>query len=103
MNRGIYIVSMFALALFASAVSAQNTKRTVPTPSRGEMLYENHCTSCHDSIVHVRDNRRAKSPADVEQWVQRWSFDIGLGWNEADIDAVTQHLVRRYYKFDKPK
>src|SRR5688500_2999796 len=103
MNRGIYIVSMFALALFASAVSAQNTKRTAPTPSRGEMLYENHCTSCHDSIVHVRNNRRAKSLADVEYWVQRWSFDTGLAWKQSEIDDVTQYLVRRYYKFDKAK
>jgi mono/diheme cytochrome c family protein len=60
-------------------------------PTRGELLYDNHCTSCHTSIAHVRGNRRANSEAAVE---------LKLGWTEDEVTDVTQHLVNRYYKFD---
>lgn len=31
---------------------------TPPVPPRGQMLYENHCMSCHESVVHIRGNHR---------------------------------------------
>jgi len=100
MNSTAKITSALILVLYTGTAWTQNKE---PAPSRGQLLYENHCTSCHDSVVHVRANRRAKSSADVAYWVQRWSFDTGLGWKADEIDAVTQYLMRRYYKFEKPK
>jgi cytochrome c5 len=77
-----------------------NTFTPPPEVSRGQMLYENHCTVCHDSQVHVRKDRRATSAEDVAVWVRRWSDEEKLGWNENDRSAVTDYLVRRYYTFD---
>ena len=70
------------------------------TPTRGELLYQNHCTTCHTSVAHVRSNRRANSVPAVEAWVLRWSGELKLGWTEDEVTEVTQHLVQRYYKFD---
>ena len=39
---------LLLLALPALAVQAQE-------PGQGEMLYQNHCTECHESTVHVRE------------------------------------------------
>lgn len=108
-----YRLTAALLLLAASAISAVDRIDTVPLPpapnaapaqdaptSRGELLYENHCMSCHTSIAHVRDNRRAKSAAEVGAWVRRWATELKLGWTDADIAAVTRHLNKRYYKFD---
>jgi mono/diheme cytochrome c family protein len=66
---------------------------------RGELLYENHCTGCHESIVHIRENRRARSVADVRGWVARWSAELKLNWSGEEIDAVAEFLSNRFYKF----
>jgi hypothetical protein len=70
------------------------------TASRGELLYENHCTSCHTSIAHLRTDRRANSVAAVEAWVRRWSGELKLGWGDEEVQAVVRHLAQRYYKFE---
>lgn len=69
--------------------------------ARGQLLYENHCQVCHDSRAHIRSNRKARSPADVEMWVKRWSGYLKLGWAEAEVMDVTKYLDDRYYKFEQ--
>lgn len=84
-----------------SPKSGESPKQTTPAVarSRGELLYENHCTSCHASRVHVRDNRHATSASEVESWVRRWAGELRLGWGDDDVNDVTSYLIRRYYKF----
>lgn len=65
---------------------------------RGEMLYKNHCRVCHESNVHVRENHKAKSIADIVSWVTRWSSHLNLGWNIDDINDVAHFLDEKYYK-----
>jgi cytochrome c5 len=67
--------------------------------SRGRMLYENHCTRCHTSVVHVREKRRADSLRVLEAWVRRWSGEEKLPWSEEEIIEVVDYLNLRYYKF----
>lgn len=66
------------------------------------MLYENHCTRCHTSVLHVRENRRAVSLKALEGWVRRWSGEEKLTWSEEEIVEVVDYLNRRYYKFPPP-
>jgi cytochrome c5 len=82
-----------------STIDIADSKK-VAEPSHGELLYENYCTGCHTSVAHRRDNRRAKSVADVNVWVRRWANELKLDWSSEDIDDVTSHLVHRYYKFE---
>ena len=70
--------------------------------SRGQLLYENHCTRCHASVLHVRENRRADSLKALEGWVRRWSGEEKLGWSEEEIVEVVDYLNRRYYKLPLP-
>ena len=67
---------------------------------RGKMLYENHCKECHESNVHIRKNRRARSTADIIYWITRWSTHLKLNWNTDDINEVEHYLEETYYKFD---
>jgi mono/diheme cytochrome c family protein len=105
------------LALAAVSLAAVNDPKTPPVPSlppasdsparttapapsltRGALLYENHCQGCHESRLHVRDQRRAKARAALRAWVTHWAAHQKLGWGEAEIDDVVDYLSRRYYK-----
>ena len=65
---------------------------------RGRLLYENHCTVCHTSVVHVRERRKADSRADIQSWILRWQKELGLQWGSVEIDDVTEFLNERYYR-----
>ena len=66
---------------------------------RGRLLYENHCMSCHVSTVHVRDQRKSKTPAELRAWILRWSEELKLNWREDEQADIYQYLNNRYYKF----
>ena len=76
-------------------------KRTEIELSRGQLLYENDCRGCHESVVHVRERRKASTPAAVEAWVRRWSGELKLGWGDDEVRAVSRYLGERYYKFQR--
>jgi mono/diheme cytochrome c family protein len=70
---------------------------------RGEALYENHCTSCHDPQVHAGETRHVTTLQDLRARVAAWSVHSGLNWSEEDINDVTDFLNRRFYRLtDKP-
>jgi mono/diheme cytochrome c family protein len=67
---------------------------------RGEALYENHCTACHDTQVHVLGKtRRVTTLADLRARVAAWSVHSGLGWSDEEVNDVTDYLNRRFYRF----
>ncbi|OGI44905.1 MAG: hypothetical protein A2150_03235 [Candidatus Muproteobacteria bacterium RBG_16_64_11] len=70
--------------------------------NRGELLYENHCQGCHQSIVHIRSQRRADSLESLQAWVRRWAEYRELGWDEEAIRAVVDYLNQRYYRIGLP-
>jgi len=83
----------------SDAQPEQEPKPVMPaTPSRGQMLYENHCQGCHTSVVHVREARQVRSLNDLEHWVNRWATTLKLGWRTDDIHEVVDYLNQRYYQ-----
>lgn len=76
-----------------------NTDTTTTNKERGQLLYENHCTLCHDSIVHIRKQRKVRSVNDIRQWAVRWSTHLKLDWNDDDVDIVTRYVNRQFYHF----
>lgn len=68
-------------------------------PSRGELLYANHCIECHTTQMHWRDRHVARDMPTLRAEVRSWQGQIGLQWSDEDIDAVAQHLNRTIYKF----
>jgi hypothetical protein len=81
------------------AAGPNGTTSDANVPSRGQLLYENHCMVCHESQLHVREDRRATSGAAVEDQVRRWSGEQKLEWDEEDVSDVTGYLLHRYYRF----
>lgn len=69
------------------------------SPLRGMSLYENHCTVCHTSQVHIREKRKGKSLALVEAWIRRWAGELQLEWSDEEVKEVLRYLNSRYYKY----
>jgi hypothetical protein len=69
---------------------------------RGRMLYENHCTSCHESVVHIRDDRQATSLGEVYWQTTRWALERKLDWRYEEVNDVTRYLNKRFYQFEAP-
>lgn len=68
--------------------------------SRGQLLYENHCLGCHESVLHVREHRLAKSLPELHAQVVRWSSYQNLRWNREELEDVVQYLNMRHYRLD---
>lgn len=88
-----------ARAFFLLALTACGHAVPAADPGRGEGLYENHCTGCHDSVAHERENRKAGSPDELRAWVTQWSQHLELGWSAEDRDDVAAWLNGRFYRF----
>lgn len=99
MKRRTCTATTLAAMLLActTVASAQEGDAT-----RGRLLYENHCTGCHTSQAHVRDNRKAASFTDLRGWVGRWQGVQKLDWTDADIRDVATWLYLRFYDPDRP-
>ncbi len=70
---------------------------------RGQLLYENHCTGCHESQAHVRESRKADTRAALRTQIDRWRLVLDLSWSDGEIDDVLQYLNQRYYRFPEDR
>jgi hypothetical protein len=87
------------LALAVWFVAAGTASAQVRAPqARGELLYSTFCVECHTTQMHWRDKRIATDLPGLRAQVRRWQGNIGQNWEQKDIDEVTNHLNRTYYK-----
>jgi len=85
------VLSILLLLLYPIATSAN--------PERGRLLYENHCRSCHESNVHIRQTQAAKSLKAVRTEVMRWQGVLTLQWSAEDVGDVAEHLNATWYHY----
>jgi len=67
--------------------------------ARGELLYENTCGGCHESKLHLRERRKARSFGQIKTQVVRWSTAAKAQWNFEEIEDVTDYLNSTYYRY----
>ena len=85
------VLSILLLLLYPIATSAN--------PERGRLLYENHCRSCHESNVHIRQTQAAKSLKAVRTEVVRWQGVLTLQWSAEDVGDVAEYLNATWYHY----
>lgn len=71
----------------------------VEQPSRGQLLYENHCMGCHESVTSIRTRRQIASLHALRDETARWASYAKLPWGSEEIDDVVDYLNNRYYRF----
>ncbi len=84
-----------ALCLLSPALAAQATEGDF----HAETFHRQHCTSCHDSSVYTRENRRVHSRQQLESQVRMCDANLGIKLYDDDIQALTEYLDRHYYHF----
>jgi hypothetical protein len=90
------------LALALLAATSMTQAAPAADPVRGKTLYETRCWICHETSVHSRSPRSAKTFEDVRGFVARWDKELGGGWSPEDIDDVTVFLNGTYYRYPCP-
>lgn len=65
---------------------------------RGRLLHGTFCLGCHGDSVAKRENRVARSHAELRRQVARWQGNTGLKWESQDVDDVTAYLNDAYYR-----
>lgn len=89
------------MAVALSTVMQWYTPAVLAGFDRGEALYQNHCKVCHETMLHDRDDRRARTIEDIRKWTRTWSFHTELDWSESEVNDVADYLNRRFYKFSE--
>ncbi|WP_332813562.1 c-type cytochrome [Ramlibacter sp.] len=97
--RALATLLAFLPALIGGAVHAQ----AADTPTRGAMLYDNHCGACHSEQMHWRAKRLVHDWPSLREQVRQWQGRERLGWSEEDIDAVSRHLNDTIYRLPAPQ
>ena len=94
------MISKLVIALFALIVAGPVLAQDV---TRGQLLYERTCFSCHAESVHSRDRRAARDLVEVRSFVVRWSRLVNSGWSAEDVNDVVTFLNGRFYRFECDK
>ena len=79
------LVMVLLWVLAAGGAVAQSSPQAPPPPSRGQLLYANHCQACHTVQLHWRDRKQATDWRSLKEQVRRWQAAGQLDWSEADI------------------
>ena len=94
----ITLITAALIALVSLAAIGQRPVVAQPASAeRGRLLYENHCTVCHESVVHVREDRKVKTRQDLLAFISRWQNHLGLGWSAEEMNDVREYLNEKYY------
>ena len=94
--------TMLFAVLAATALLFAGASTRAADAERGRLLYENHCTVCHTSVVHLREQRKATSREEIQAWIRRWQKELNLQWGTVEVDDVTEYLNDRYYRLESP-
>jgi mono/diheme cytochrome c family protein len=84
------------------AVAATVLAQPALSASRGELLYNTHCISCHSREIHWRERKLATDWTSLERQVRRWAGNAGLAWSDEEVADVTRYLNATIYRFAAP-
>lgn len=90
----VHIAGLAAVCLIALAPSA-----AAENFARGKELYDHHCQSCHEDLMHAK-NRRVQSLDELRKRIRDWAGHTGNDWTRDEIDDVLYYLNQSFYKFE---
>jgi cytochrome c-type biogenesis protein CcmH/NrfF len=93
--------SIFAVCILIGTNAA--LAETIPNEERGGLLYSTHCSTCHNSTIHWREQKLATDWNSLKAEVYRWQRYTKLSWSEQEIIDVTSYLNSHYYNFINPE
>jgi mono/diheme cytochrome c family protein len=94
--RAITSASMLSLAVVCGAAQAQET-------SRGQMLYETHCATCHTERLHDREKSIIRNYADLRAEVHKRAAMTNRRFTRDELEDIIEFLDRSHYRLDVPR
>jgi mono/diheme cytochrome c family protein len=94
--------SILIVCLFFS-INRLVLAEAAPNEARGGLLYSTHCSACHNSTIHWREQKLATDWKSLKDQVRLWQGYTKLSWSEEDINDVTSYLNIHYYNFISPE
>lgn len=98
--RKMHKLALFIPILFVLPVLTY-AEEALLNESRGQLLYMTHCTACHTTQMHWRENKLAIDWAGLVAQVRRWQNISGYNWSEEEINDVSNHLNSLFYGYQK--
>jgi len=95
MNRILTLSALLWTVLGASSVLAAEA-------SHSEQIYQQQCTSCHNSTIHTRPEHFITSLGALRQQVKRCEAPAQAHWTDEDTDGVIAYLNSNFYHFPIP-
>lgn len=89
---------LFSLVI-ASLLSTASLLSVAADVERGKLLYENSCGVCHESALHIRERRTARSFEQIQAQVVRWSTAAQAQWTLEEVEDVADYLNSTYYRY----
>jgi len=83
----------FAFLVVATVAQAQDV-------TRGQLLYETNCITCHREGLHDRKSSKVRTYADLRVEVERWTRQTGRPYSRDDIEDLIDFLDRTHYRLD---
>jgi mono/diheme cytochrome c family protein len=95
--RAITSVSLLSLVvLLCGEAHAQEI-------SRGQLLYETHCATCHTERLHDREKSVIRSYADLRAEVGKRAAMTNRRFSPDELDDIIEYLDRSHYRLDIPR
>ncbi len=64
-----------------------------------EFMVLEKCTSCHESEVYSREDRKVKSIESLGMMVRACNTNTGAQWFDDEVNLAIDYLNKHYYKF----
>jgi mono/diheme cytochrome c family protein len=66
----------------------------------GQAVHAKQCTTCHDSGVYTRPNRRVKTIEGLQGQVRMCNGQLQTGLTRDELNDIVRFLNDRFYRFD---
>ncbi|MFV1997980.1 MAG: hypothetical protein ACC641_08195 [Acidiferrobacterales bacterium] len=85
--------------LFAFPIQASAESILFGDYEKGNKLHKNGCTTCHDSSVYTRSDRKINTINGLEGQVERCSNSLRTNYTSDQNGDIVKFLNDDYYKF----
>ena len=89
------------LTAFAMTFLAMSAHAAVPGDvADGKRLHDASCSSCHDTAVYIRKERRVQSLDGLKQQVENCTHMAQKEFSPAERQDIVKYLNEQFYRFE---
>jgi mono/diheme cytochrome c family protein len=94
--RAITSASLLSICLLCGAAQAQDV-------SRGRLLYDTHCATCHTERLHTREKSTIQSYGALRAEVGKRAAMTNRRFTPDELEDIIEFLDRSHYRLDVPR